>query len=289
MNDTVRRSHGNGRSAAELEREVARLGETVAQSLDEVGRRLSPERLMSQAKSAALGAPRAVAEHAGAALRRHPVLSSAAGIGVGIWIAAARALSGREKPAEVSMDVSMEAMAPPRPNLTPQRPGAEILVARRAKPAPPTGALGRFVHERPIVATALALGLGAVLAAMVPLSRREDRWFGSMRRLAGGGVEAVLRSQWDKAKRVAEAAGEAAITEAERQNLAGLRGLRGQTGDREANADGSGRHQAGDVVVYADDGVAERADRHHDEDGDQRRHQPILDGSGAALIRNQRG
>jgi hypothetical protein len=104
------------------------------------------------------------------------------------------------------------------------------LVARRAKPAPPTGALGRFVHERPIVAVALALGLGAVLAAMVPLSRREDRWLGSMRRLAGGGVEAVLRSQWDKAKRVAEAAGEAAVVEAERQNLAGLRDRRGQAG-----------------------------------------------------------
>jgi hypothetical protein len=48
----------------------------------------------------------------------------------------------------------------------------------------------------------------------------------------------VLRTQWEKAKRVAEAAGEAAITEAERQNLAGLGERRGQaTDDRVASSD----------------------------------------------------
>jgi len=100
---------------------------------------------------------------------------------------------------------------------------------------------GRLVEERPLLAAGLALGAGALVAAVLPHSRQEDAWLGepagrlretAMDTLADTGEEVVRR-----ASAVAEAAVKGAEAEAERQGLAGAAAAGGKTGERKPAGD----------------------------------------------------
>lgn len=83
---------------------------------------------------------------------------------------------------------------------------------------------GRFIQDNPIAAGAIAIGIGAVLAMMLPSSRREHELLGEASDEVKAKVRGTIGEQVDKAKEVAGAAANAAVQAArEKAEAEGIR------------------------------------------------------------------
>lgn len=80
------------------------------------------------------------------------------------------------------------------------------------------GAVDLF-HEHPLVVGALGIAAGALIAAAIPPSRREDELMGETRDDLADRARAAAEHGAEVAQRAAQSAGEAARREAERQGL----------------------------------------------------------------------
>lgn len=61
-----------------------------------------------------------------------------------------------------------------------------------------------FAHEQPLAVGALALGVGALLGALVPASRKEDELMGAQRDALMQSAQETLRAEMDKASMAAQ-------------------------------------------------------------------------------------
>ncbi len=92
-----------------------------------------------------------------------------------------------------------------------ERAGYEM---RRAR----SGAADMY-HEHPLVLGALGIAVGALIAAAVPATRREDEWLGETRDELLDDARARAEDGLEAGRRAVHAAGESAREEAERQGL----------------------------------------------------------------------
>lgn len=65
-----------------------------------------------------------------------------------------------------------------------------------------------MVHDHPLVAGLMAMGLGAAIGASLPTSRVEDRWAGSLADNTVGTIKAVAEDALERGSRAARAAAE---------------------------------------------------------------------------------
>ncbi len=70
-----------------------------------------------------------------------------------------------------------------------------------------------MVHDHPLVAGLMAMGLGAAIGASLPASRVEDRWAGSLADDTAGKIKAVAEDALERGSRAARAAAESAREE----------------------------------------------------------------------------
>ena len=76
-----------------------------------------------------------------------------------------------------------------------------------------------MLEEQPLVLGAVALALGAVLGATLPTTRIENRYLGPTRDDLQDRVGEYARDQWERAKSVVSTAGSAAVEQAEKEGI----------------------------------------------------------------------
>lgn len=74
-----------------------------------------------------------------------------------------------------------------------------------------------FAHEQPLLLGLIGLGVGALVAAMIPPTRKEDEWLGETSDRMKHQAKEAGREQMQKAQHVASAAADTARQETERQ------------------------------------------------------------------------
>lgn len=74
-----------------------------------------------------------------------------------------------------------------------------------------------FAHDQPLMLGLIGLGVGAIVAAMLPPTRREDEWMGEASDRMKEQAKTSGREQAEKARHVAGAAAETAREETQRQ------------------------------------------------------------------------
>ncbi|SPJ26473.1 DUF3618 domain-containing protein [Palleronia abyssalis] len=112
-----------------------------------------------------------------------------------------------------------------------------------------------FFEEQPLVAGAIALAVGAALAGGLPRSRTEDRYLGEQSDALMDEAERIFREESEKAKKVAQAAGE------EVQNVADeKRGQADETAPGDHSAASAARSEAEDAVRRVRDRAEDEAD-----------------------------
>jgi hypothetical protein len=74
-----------------------------------------------------------------------------------------------------------------------------------------------FAHEQPLLLSLIGLGVGALFAAMIPPTRKEDEWLGEASDRMKHQAKEAGREQMEKARHVASAAADTARQETERQ------------------------------------------------------------------------
>ena len=80
---------------------------------------------------------------------------------------------------------------------------------------------GDYLQAHPLALIALGLASGTLLAAMVPESRAENRMMGETSDDAKARARALMDEQMERGRRMAAAARDAAVGEAEKQGLSG--------------------------------------------------------------------
>lgn len=81
------------------------------------------------------------------------------------------------------------------------------------------GSLAEMVDEHPVAIGIMALALGAAAAALIPMSRREDRWMGPSREDLAERARELGEEGVERARNVAEAAVDAAREQAQHEGL----------------------------------------------------------------------
>lgn len=89
----------------------------------------------------------------------------------------------------------------------------------RQRSAQAQDAVGSMVERHPFATGLMAVAAGAAIAAVLPITRREDEWMGGAREEVGERARELGREEMDRARRVAESAGEAAQEQAHREGL----------------------------------------------------------------------
>jgi ElaB/YqjD/DUF883 family membrane-anchored ribosome-binding protein len=77
----------------------------------------------------------------------------------------------------------------------------------------------QMLEEQPLVLGAVAMALGAVLGATLPTTRVENRYLGPTRDTLQDRVGEYARDQWQRAKSVVSSAGSAAMEQAEKEGI----------------------------------------------------------------------
>jgi hypothetical protein len=97
---------------------------------------------------------------------------------------------------------------------------------------------GSFIQENPVISGAIAVGLGAALALMIPSSRRERRLIGEASDEVKSSVRQTVEEKVERAKNVVRTAAEAAADAARKEAT-------GNKGREPAGADAAGNETAG--------------------------------------------
>lgn len=91
-------------------------------------------------------------------------------------------------------------------------------IARRGS-AQAQDAVGGMVNRHPLATGLMAIAAGAAIAAVLPSTRREGEWMGESREELAERARELGREELDRARRMAEHAGEAAQEQARREGL----------------------------------------------------------------------
>jgi hypothetical protein len=97
-NDDRAADNGDGRSSAELERDLDRIRMEMDQTISQIEHRLSPSRLIDQALERMRGGPAVFASNLGRTMRHHPVPTAFFAAGLGWLLLAERGDKAASKP-----------------------------------------------------------------------------------------------------------------------------------------------------------------------------------------------
>ncbi|WP_157995257.1 DUF3618 domain-containing protein [Peristeroidobacter soli] len=164
------------RSADDLERRGEQIRADLDRTLDEIGRRFSSGELVDRSVDFVRDRGPELLREAGESLRRNPgpVLLTAAGL---IWWAGS-ALRSRSERRWFAGDYK------------PVR-----VIRRRTRYA--RSRLDRAMHEQPFTLGALALAAGALIGAVLPMSRYENKWVGPVHDEAIARAKQASRREYD--------------------------------------------------------------------------------------------
>jgi ElaB/YqjD/DUF883 family membrane-anchored ribosome-binding protein len=235
--------HNGDRRPEDIEAEIARTRSDLDQTLTAIEHRLTPGQLIDQGLHyLRQSGGREFAANLSTSVQRNPLPVTLVGIGLG-WLMLAGNSSGRpssgsghmrERAGEAADRIS-EASSAARQSLGESARAARERISSttssmreqmshmsetvRQQAERARGGFDYMLREQPLALGAIGLALGAVLAAAMPRTRKEDELMGEARdRLAEQAKEAG-REQLDKAQQVASAAAGAATREAERQGM----------------------------------------------------------------------
>lgn len=145
------------RSAEDLERRGEQIRADLDRTLDEIGRKFSSGELVDRSVEFVRDRGPELLREAGASIRRNPgaVMLTAAGL---IWLASSIVRSRSDHRWLESEYLPVRA------------------VRRRSRYA--RSRLNRVMHEQPFSLGALAMAAGALIGAVLPMTRYENKWVG---------------------------------------------------------------------------------------------------------------
>jgi ElaB/YqjD/DUF883 family membrane-anchored ribosome-binding protein len=165
------------RSAEDLERRGEQIRADLDRTLDEIGRKFSSGELVDRSVEFVRERGPDLLREAGESMRRNPgpVLLTAAGL---IWWAGSMVRSRSENRWSAAADYK------------PVR-----AIRRRTRYA--RSRLDRAMHEQPFTLGALALAAGALVGAVLPMSRYENKWVGPVHDEAFARAKQAGRREYD--------------------------------------------------------------------------------------------
>lgn len=216
---------------ASLEARVEADRADLVHSLDALGATVAPDNLKQQIGATAEAYGGELGRQAWSAARDNPAAFTLVGAGLGLLLTGAGTRSGHDSfdapfkqrvaKADTRMKQEMTGMIDPEPKASrlraalenglehlPDAARARVLKARSAAldaqekleaEAERAARKARtFAHEQPLAVGALALGVGALVGALIPGTRREDEIMGARRDALMNEAQQVLKSEMDK-------------------------------------------------------------------------------------------
>ena len=164
------------RSADYLERRGEQIRADLDRTLDEIGRKFSSGELVDRSVEFVRDRGPELLREAGESVRRNPgpVLLTAAGL---IWLTSSIARSRSDQRSLKGEYLPVRA------------------VRRRSRYA--RSRLNRLMHEQPFSIGALALAAGALIAAVLPMTRYENKWVGPVHDDAVARAKQAGRREYD--------------------------------------------------------------------------------------------
>jgi hypothetical protein len=140
-------------------------------------------------------------------IRRNPIPAAMIGIGVGWLLFGSPPLRRAAAHAEI-----------PTPRLDPDAAGLAARVRAQARATVGTAQrrAGAIAQDNPVILGAVGLAVGALLGALLPMTRREAELLGGIQAQMTEQAEALGREALERARAVAEHAGRAAVDAVER-------------------------------------------------------------------------
>ena len=212
MNTTTQTESGRSADASELEREGDKLRADLDQTMDALGRKLAPGEVMDRTMRYVQENGGELLHRVGSAARENPVpwLIAAAGL---TWVAASmvrrgntdgnmrysqasmtRGTSASTDSGHHAMDSARHAMGTAREKM------AHSASALKSRAGHAQNQFNTLVQEQPLMVGALAVAVGAVLGAALPMTEYENRTVGPVHDRALAKAADVGRAQYEKVR-----------------------------------------------------------------------------------------
>jgi hypothetical protein len=154
-------------------------------------------------------------------VKRNPIPAALAGIGIG-WMIFGSRPPRRSKPASTSPGMasrvgSVTERVASRVGETASSYAGQARTLADATQSRATRAANRVIEDNPLAVGLVGLVLGATIGALLPMTRREGEWLGAAHTHLVDQAGELGREALDRARTVAEAAGEAAVGVVERE------------------------------------------------------------------------
>lgn len=216
-------------STNEIQDELERTRSEMDSTLNELEHRLAPGPIMENIiESVRSGTLADSSKYVTERVKANPFAAALVGFGVGWLMLSSTERSGSAHQTRLSAEVESRKHRLRRGGARTEAGGAssgtEGRLGRygemaRQRSAQAQDAVGSMVERHPFATGLMAVAAGAAIAAVLPITRREDEWMGGTREELAERARELGREEMDRARRVAERAGEAAQEQAHREGL----------------------------------------------------------------------